>query len=61
MARGLSTSVTWNRGSPLWGLISSDTSKFAKAGKGDAASAPDVRWRRGGGGRCLAERSRGGE
>lgn len=35
-------------GSPLLGLISSDTSKLAKAGKGDAASVPDVRWRRGG-------------
>lgn len=35
-------------GSPFWGLISSDTSKLAKAGKQDAASLPDVRWRRGG-------------
>lgn len=33
MAHGLSTLVTWNRGPPLWGLISSDTSKFYQVGE----------------------------
>lgn len=59
-ARGLITSVTCHRLSPsVWGLISSDSLKLAKAEKADAASVPDVRWRRWGGG--LAGQSRVGE
>lgn len=48
MAHGRSTLVTWNWGPPFGADYSSDTSKLAKAGKRDAASVPDVRWRRGG-------------